>query len=195
MVAAIVCASGDEVPSTIGVQEPAVTVGAKLTVSVDETEPLKGGVIGFALNDTVTPLGGVETASVTGELKYSKELTVTTTDAVAPTSTVMLGIVEKEKFDGRASYAPMSKPEPCERVTPRWSVNRSAKIVGIPETPTSCAGLLVRIAMVLDRSRTLQHVNRATRAQATATPHDAAIASLRTEVFDVNVPERERPSA
>ena len=63
-----------------------MTVGARLTFSEDAAEPLYGGVIGLALKDMVIPVGGVETARLTGELKYSNEFTVTIVEPDAPTS-------------------------------------------------------------------------------------------------------------
>ena len=68
-VAGIECVSGGEVPVTVGEYEPAVTVGARLILSVEEAAPLTGGVTEFGLNDPVTPLGDEEMVSATAELK------------------------------------------------------------------------------------------------------------------------------
>lgn len=56
---------------------PTVAVAEAVSVKVDVALPLAGGVIGFAENPAVTPVGNPVAVNVVAELKLFKLVTVT----------------------------------------------------------------------------------------------------------------------
>lgn len=84
----MLCINDPEVPVTVMFDVPTVAVAEAVSVKVEVTLPLAGGVTGLGENAAVTPVGKPDALNVVAELKLFRLVTVTVLVPLPPCVTV-----------------------------------------------------------------------------------------------------------